>query len=464
MKHKRSSFSFLPSSINYPTWIFLIILACVIVTGGSSREWGLLKIYISLGAALSLIWSVNITTVVSEKMFKFIIGLFLIVACLIAVQLYPLPFTVWKTLPDREPIVSAMSVLNVSELKMPISLYPEKTRLGFIAFFPPLAVISALLGFKYKLSTQLLVWLLPTLAVLSVFIGYLQLASGGKGALYIYKVTNIGSPVGIFSNVNHQATFLLMSLPFLAVIIARKKSQLQFVTAIFMALFIVSGVLATKSGAGYGLLIIVFLACSILIKPRRRRRKSRAVIRWMPVTLATSIVLCVFSYWVFQNVDQNLEILNVGAPTSRITILKTALPIFKEHFLWGTGLGSFADVYRLYEDSQAVIATYVNHAHNDYLEWIVETGIIGFSILGLFMLWLAKAMIKTWSLPKGENNKSIRNAASIAVLVVVLHSLVDYPLRTPALSLASAMCLGLMFLKTPSRANTKTSPNKNLEL
>lgn len=53
----------------------------------------------------------------------------------------------------------------------------------------------------------------------------------------------------------------------------------------------------------------------------------------------------------------------------------------------GSGLGSYREVYRLFESPSEVNSTFVNHAHNDYLELAVELGLPGVLLMILFLAW-----------------------------------------------------------------------------
>jgi O-antigen ligase len=109
-------------------------------------------------------------------------------------------------------------------------------------------------------------------------------------------------------------------------------------------------------------------------------------------------------------------------------------------------------VYRLYESPNAVTGEYVVHAHNDYAELTLELGAAGIVLILLFLAWWVVAVRNAWL--KGENDPFAR-AASIASMAILLHSLVDFPLRTAAISACFAMCLALLAdRKAPARMET----------
>jgi O-antigen ligase len=107
----------------------------------------------------------------------------------------------------------------------------------------------------------------------------------------------------------------------------------------------------------------------------------------------------------------------------------------------GSGLGSFAKVYPLFENPDSIDQTWVNHAHNDYLEIAVEWGLPGIALVAIFLLWWLSAI---WSMARAPNASLYAKAGAIGSAAILLHSLVDFPLRTSAISSLFALCLALL--------------------
>jgi O-antigen ligase len=130
---------------------------------------------------------------------------------------------------------------------------------------------------------------------------------------------------------------------------------------------------------------------------------------------------------------------------SRAEIMGRTLDAATDFMPFGSGLGTFRPVYRLYENHDTIERTYVNHAHNDYLELALEMGVAGVILMALFLAWWAVAVWRAWR--SGDAGPYAR-AASIASAAILVHSLVDFPLRTAAISTAFAMCLALLVERT----------------
>jgi len=113
----------------------------------------------------------------------------------------------------------------------------------------------------------------------------------------------------------------------------------------------------------------------------------------------------------------------------------------KDFLPFGSGLGSFRRVYHLYERPEQVTSIYVVHVHDDYVELALETGVAGMIVMALFLAWWAVAVWRVWRTAEAG---PFARAASIASGAILVHSLVDFPLRTAAISAVFAMCVALL--------------------
>src|SRR5580704_12357316 len=111
-------------------------------------------------------------------------------------------------------------------------------------------------------------------------------------------------------------------------------------------------------------------------------------------------------------------------------------------------MGTFVSVYGMFEKPQDLFAhAYINHAHDDVLELWLETGIFGIALMAAFAAWFVSRAAKIWrhaSVGANEFDRSLTRAATIAVALIVTHSLLDYPLRTAAMTAILAFACGLM--------------------
>jgi O-antigen ligase len=104
-------------------------------------------------------------------------------------------------------------------------------------------------------------------------------------------------------------------------------------------------------------------------------------------------------------------------------------------------------VYRSYEVPSEVSTTWVNHAHSDLVEIGLETGLPGYLLLAVFLLWWGRRAYRIWI--ADEKPDHYARAAVVASAAIMAHSFVDYPLRTAAISALFAMCVALMAQPRP---------------
>jgi hypothetical protein len=90
----------------------------------------------------------------------------------------------------------------------------------------------------------------------------------------------------------------------------------------------------------------------------------------------------------------------------------------------------------------------------------METGVPGMLLILLFLLWWASRVLAVW---RADEPDHFARAATIASAVMLAHSLVEFPLRTAALSAAFAMCCALMAEARPRTRRRKSGESKPAE-
>jgi hypothetical protein len=114
---------------------------------------------------------------------------------------------------------------------------------------------------------------------------------------------------------------------------------------------------------------------------------------------------------------------------------------------FGSGIGTFDPIYRMFEEAERLRAVYANHAHNDYVELLLEGGVPAAILILAFFGWLAYSSLRVWRRPRSGHDSvidiSLPRAATIGAVLICLHSAVDYPLRTTTLSTLFAFACAL---------------------
>ena len=118
--------------------------------------------------------------------------------------------------------------------------------------------------------------------------------------------------------------------------------------------------------------------------------------------------------------------------SSRITIFKTTIEAVKDFGIFGSGPGSFPEIYQLYENRETVRGVFIPQAHNDFLQLILELGVFGFIIEIVGIYWFLR--FGFFIFKKKLNCPKLQRIFLLSCITPLLHSLVDYPLRNIGVS------------------------------
>jgi len=349
-------------------------------------------------------------------------------------------------------------MIGVAPPAIPLSLAPNATVASLLSFLPPIAMFLLAVDLSNDERRQLAFTLLG-FAALSIIVGTFQLMGGPQSPLRPYAITNPNSPVGFFANANHQGTLILCALPFAGVLAARgatgrsrSRKSGSVIISLATALFIAIGVAISGSSAVYGLFLVAALGTLLIYRRGVGGRIGRG---W---SIGAAAILLLFIGFAVRGPLSTEQLSSSLAedPTSRRVIAATTLEAIDRSFPVGTGLGTFSTVYRQFQDPNVVTGSFVNHAHNDFLEITLETGIAGLLLIFAFVAWWLVRTMAVWR-TDGTGQATAR-AGSIIVLIVLLHSIVDYPLRTAAIAVVVAMGCALL---VPARSRREAPVEKS---
>jgi O-antigen ligase len=432
--------------VNGRFWTFAAagyLVACLLL-GGASAAGAAVNALLQLVALVLILvwlWSREAPLPREARGPLWIAGAFVLVAL---ISLIPLPPSLWAGLAYRDQIAHGFQLIGMPLPALPLSLAPPATIWSLLALLPPAAMFLMVASLPNDERRRLAIPLL-TIASVSIVLGAFQLIGGPESPLRLYAITNPTSPVGFFANVNHEGTLLLCSLPFMAFLAgqaagrrSRSRRSGGAVISIAVGLFLTVGIAISGSSAGYGLFFPTALA-SLLIY----RRTVVGRIAW-PWTVGMAVVLVIFAAAALRGPLSSEAFAGdlTDQPTSRRVLAATTTQAIEDSFPVGTGLGTFQTVYRRYENPDRVTRQYANHAHNDYLEFVLELGIAGLLLIVAFIAWWAMALVRVWR--SEVPGAAMARAASVAIGVVLLHSIVDYPVRTSAIAAVVALACALL--------------------
>ncbi|MCB9689597.1 MAG: O-antigen ligase family protein [Alphaproteobacteria bacterium] len=163
--------------------------------------------------------------------------------------------------------------------------------------------------------------------------------------------------------------------------------------------------------------------------------------RWLPrVVLAAAAPFAILAVIGF---DAWMDPGNTGNLHGRTGIWASTLNLTAHHWLLGAGGGTFADALSPYRTDLRFELW--DHAHQDYLEWFSETGVVG----------VALALVAVGVMRPGRTRDPDRAwLISAGAAGVLIHALVDFPLRLPALAMSAAAMLAWRVVVHQERRDT----------
>ena len=373
-------------------------------------------------------------------------------------------FLVWALLAylhREEPIVIpsiftpllALSVLVLLQwlLRASSSSFATRTELHLL-FADLLIIFVAAQAFRTLEHWRSFTWFLMIFAFLVSGFGILQhLTFNGK--LYWFREMRYGGiPFGPYVNRNHFAGFAELVIPMSLVPLALGKVRRERLVIVgILTVIPLAALLLSASRGGIISVIIEFVLLTVLLIIRRSVGKH--------VLAGAAVLVLAFSLVSWLGVReilsrfaslQNLEV----SEKKRASMRLGTWHIFLDHPLLGTGLGTLQIVYPSYETLYD--GKIVNHAHNDYLEALAETGILG----GLCCAWFLGVLFVT-SLQRIQRPSSafagvLHLAAITGCCGFLVHSLVDFNLHIPANA--------LLFLLLASLATAEIQPSPSRPL
>ena len=191
----------------------------------------------------------------------------------------------------------------------------------------------------------------------------------------------------------------------------------------------------TGSRAGF-IAGLIGIASIPLLYRRPRIAKDRATRREPSLGLAAiggvgvSVVAVVTV--LFGRAEAVSRITELGAlDDNRFAVWGPIADMVRSYFPFGSGIGTFQEVYKIGEPDQQLDLTYLNHAHNDWLEVLMTGGVAGMVLLAVAVAAWLVGSIRVWRARRGNPGTDHARLASIVLLILGLASVADYPLRVP---------------------------------
>ena len=414
----------------------LVLLAIVWLAGGASRADALGQMVTRVGT-----WAVLVFFVLKARPTHFKLGMPLILlvgaALLVAVQLIPLPPGLWTAMPGRDLFLDAADVAGLgTQPWRPISLSPPGTMNALMSLVVPVAAVAFAAYLPEKAQWRI-VQALIVMAVLSLLVGLAEFS----GISLDHPLINdsAGEASGVFANRNHQALMLAMAIVAVFFVAARGVRRGHFSPAFALGggglsiVLMVLVILATGSRAGLALGALALVAgASVFVVPGGNAPKIPRSALLVGAAILIALVVASVVLGRAESFERlGSESISGDAREDLSGVVSMMAATFAPV---GSGFGTFDPVFRIAEPDVMLQFRYYNLAHNDFLQVVLEGGVLGALLLVVGIGWWAYASVRAWIAGRG-----LAVLGSWMLLLGFAASFVDYPARTPIIMALGAI-------------------------
>lgn len=410
------------------------LLAILWISGGASRA-DVIGQVITRGAA----WAILIAFILfgprpQLRRVAPVAFFTLATTALVALQLMPLPPSIWTALPGRDLLAQAAIVSGQEQPWRPLSISPGATVNALSSLIVPVLALLLMAALnsaeRWRIATLLL-----GLVVASSIFGLLQFS----GARFDHPLINDipGMVSASFANRNHFALFAAIGCLLAPAWALREGRPARWKAPVAVALLLLFALIILATGSRTGVLVGVL---GLVIGLFNVRREIASELRRLPKSVAIGLVIAGVALLVIAillsvtlgravSVDRAFA-LDVGEDL-RTRALPTVWSMTQFYFPFGTGAGTFDPAYRIHEPNALLNINYFNHAHNDLLEIVLDTGLPGTLLLAGAILWWLWKSVDAWRSSSSGPHRLLPRLGSGILLLILVASVTDYPARTP---------------------------------
>jgi O-antigen ligase len=249
-----------------------------------------------------------------------------------------------------------------------------------------------------------------------------------KGEIYwMVPVRGSGFVFGPYLNHNHYAGLMEMLAPFpLVLSMMEELTPPKRVLMAFAGVFMSGTIFLSLSRGGMTAFGFEMVLLAVVLWWKNASRRSAAIF-----AMACLLIL-MFLLWLGGKslVQRFVSFKDEASYHTRIQVARDSIPMIKARPLTGWGLGTFATVYPRYRTFYAEV--FFNAAHNDYVQVLAETGVLGFAaVLGFLAVVYARGFRKLRG-PGLDLTQAATLAALLGVTGILVHSFADFNLQIPA--------------------------------
>ncbi len=307
---------------------------------------------------------------------------------------------------------------------------------------------------------KILVFALVLSGVFQALFGSFMVLSGVERLLFDGKEGFIGNATGTFVNRNHLAGYLNMCLAMgIGWLVAggrenkithwkqRIRNWLSFLLSgkmrlrIFLVFMAIALVMTHSRMGNTAFFSSLLIAAVVWLFMRRQRPKRSALLVLLSILLLDIFIL---GHWFgLDKVMDRLQNTSVQIET-RDDVVKESMAYAKAYWATGSGAGSFYSTYPGFMGEGSKLS--YRYAHNDYLQFILEVGVVGILLVSLLVLSAVYCALRAMATRNHPYLRSLGFGSFMGMLAILIHSSVDFNLQIPSNAALFVILLALAWI------------------
>ncbi|BBP44503.1 O-antigen ligase family protein [Thiosulfativibrio zosterae] len=332
--------------------------------------------------------------------------------------------------------------------------------------------------FNTRKRLTLLLGVLVASGAFQAFWGASMVLSGVEWLFGVPKEHYLGKATGTFVNRNHLAGYLEMTIGLgIGLMLALRDGKsfrwrnvidllLGPKTKLRLALVImVIGLVMTQSrmgNAGFFASLLIVGAIFILLTKEHRLRNSLLLVSFIIIDM-----IVISQYFGLERLKDRLVNTEVSVTQEaggklvfdindlRGLAFTNSIPMAQEKSFIGHGAGSYEVVFMGHAGPN--FGGHFDHAHNDYIQFWAEYGIIGSLPLVLFTLIALYQAFRALSNKESHFRSGVGFGAAMAMIAIIIHSFSDFNLQIPANAMTFVVVAAIAVLANTHRSRVRSS-------